>query len=306
MKKVILVTLSLIIVTTISAGFISSKITENMPIRINAKDLPEYGLVIVKPSDPAFDSMAADYLGGMSSDEIERLKPFSVFIKNNENKIVVAYAIIWEATEANGKKTAYKKYISNSSALTDKEDFFEALPRTNLNDIIRPGEVLLVSLLPEKNTGGGTGYGAQLSQNQLEQNPQNLALQLLTKYTDLTISIDGVFFEDGTYVGPDTTHFFEKMNAQVEAKREMTAYIAENLKLKKPPDEIFKVIEDKANDTSIRFNDGSPADYYKYFTKVFATEFHQMRKTLGEARTFAVARRSHEKLKIKLQKKNRE
>jgi hypothetical protein len=305
MKKIILMTLFLILVVTLSAGFISSKFAGRMSMRINAKDLPEYGLVIVKPSDPDFDGIAAQYLKGISSDEIERLKPFSVFIKNNENKILVSYAVIWEGTEASGKKTVYKKYISNPLALTDKEDFFEALPRTNLNDIIRPGEALLVSLLPvyPNNNSGGAGYGVQLNGSQFDQNSQGIASQFLEKYTDLTISIDGAFFEDGSFVGSNTTHFFEKMNAQVEAKREVTAYIAENLKLGKSRDEIFKVIEDKANDPNVRFNDGSPADYHKYFTKVFADRFNKMRKGLGEEKTLADVQRSHERLKIDLQKK---
>lgn len=307
MKKTIPIVLSLIVVVTTATGFFFSKITENMQIRINAKDLPEHGLVIIKPSDPDFDSLTADYLRGMPSDEIESIRPLSVFIKNSGDKTVVAYAVVWEGIEANGKKDSYKKFVANAEALTDREEYFAALARTtNLDDTISPSTARLISLLsvPSNNSIGGSGSSLQHSQNQSGQNPKNLASQLLTKYTDVTVSIDGVVFEDGSFAGPDTTGFFEKINAQVEAKNELIADITENLRLGKTRDDVFKDIEAKAAGENIKLDDKTPpAEYHKFFTKLYAGRFNQMRKAFGEDETLAIVRRSNEKPKIKLKKK---
>jgi hypothetical protein len=66
----------------------------------------------------------------------------------------------------------------------------------------------------------------------------------LANYTDITVSIDGVFFEDGTFVGPDTTNFFAQAQAVVAAKRDLPQQISDQLQSKKQPMEIYKTLEE--------------------------------------------------------------
>ncbi len=296
MKKAILIVLPLIIVLSTTTGFIFSRIKQTPQMRVNAKDLPKQGLIIIKPSDPAFNDLAAEFLQSVPDEEMASLKPFSVLVKNTGTKTVVAYTIVWEGTEASGKKQAYVITHANSEALTDSEEYFKAISRTNFDKTIKPGAARLLSLLPlPANTSGAGGGGFGRQQNEptpLEQSPpalgeanraetvQRYASQLLAQYVELTVSIDGVFFEDGTFAGTDTKGFFDRMKAQVEAKHDLRKSISEQLKLGKSKDEIFEDLKAKANVKGTASNllrDSTPADYYNFFSKFFAAQFLQLR-----------------------------
>lgn len=128
-----------------------------MEVKVNAKDLPEHGLIIIRPSDPSFDSLAADLFKDVPNEEVESLKPFSVLIKNETDRTVVSQTIIWELTQTDGKKISLTKASINSEALTEGKDYFEAVARTNLDNTIRPNSIQLFSLLPLSRSGGGGG-----------------------------------------------------------------------------------------------------------------------------------------------------
>jgi hypothetical protein len=301
MKKTILFVSTLIVSMSVTTGFVFSRLTQTMRARINAKDLQEYGLTVIKPSDPDFDRLASESLGGVPSDEIESLKPLSVFIKNTGNKIVVSYAIVWEGVEAGGKRKAFKMFSANSEALTDPQEFFDALPRTNLDATIRPGRTRLISLLPlplSVRSGGAGGFGGRNQDGQQGSTDggatelRQRSSELLARYTDLTVTIDGVFFDDGTFVGPDDTGFFDRMKAQVEAKLELRRGIAEKLGHGKSKDEIFKDIEAKAGaNTNVQSlaRISSPTDAYNFFSRFFAGQILTNRKAYGSERALEKA-----------------
>jgi hypothetical protein len=294
MKKTILFVSSLVLTISMTTGFVLSRFTRNMQSRMNTKDLPEHGLVIIKSSDPDFDSMTAVWLQGVTSDEIETLKPLSFFIKNTGSRTVVAHAIVSECIQADGQRKSYRMTHANSEALTDPEEYFSALSRTNLDKTIKPGAARLFSLIPLPSTfmnAGGAGSGLLNTQTEQgvtrETKAETLqsSLQSLAGCTDITVSIDGVFFDDGTFVGPDTTGFFENMKAQVEAKLALRRDIAKKLKTGKSKDEIFKDIEDKANPKPSAPNlakESNPAAYHDFFSRFFAMQILRYRKLYGE------------------------
>lgn len=299
MKKNILGALVLLTVLSMSTGFIWNRMGRIMYLKVNAKDLPEHGLIIIRPSDPSFDSIAAELLKGKPSDEVESLKPFSALIKNEGDRTVVAYTLVWELTGVDGKKTTYRKVSANSEALTEGQDFFDALARTDINPTIKPNSTRLFSLFQP--LSGGGGGGSSLSREQI----QSAGSQLATKYSDITVSIDGAFFDDGTFVGPDTTGFFDKIQIQVNAKLDVVAAIAEKVKLKKSDDEVFKDVEVKANYKGKHFLDerATLTDRYNHYSKSFATQLLQMRRIYGDKKAIAIALRSAGKPRLKLKKK---
>src|SRR5205823_9882488 len=102
-----------------------------------------------------------------------------------------------------------------------------------LDDTVRPGTARLFSLLAvppgtnrDASSGGGSfssaqpnrpGGGEPGSTESLKQ----AGSQLLSKCAELIASIDGVFFDDGTFVGPDQAGLFDQVKTQVEAKLEL-------------------------------------------------------------------------------------
>src|ERR671939_10933 len=87
----------------ITTGFtrLRKKMDSTNPM-LNIKDLPEQGLRIIAPSDPAFDGLAAPLLQGQPSSVIEALRPYSVLVKNMNHKTVVACLLKWEMMRPNG------------------------------------------------------------------------------------------------------------------------------------------------------------------------------------------------------------
>jgi hypothetical protein len=317
MKKIIMVSSLLILGLSTATGFVLSRSTQNMEVKVNAKDLPNHGLTIIKPSDSGFDNMAAALLAGRSQDEIESLKPFSVIVKNTGNRTVVAYTVIWECTEPDGRKAAYRIAHANSEALIDTEEYLKALARTpSMDDTIKPNTARLLSILP---VGRGGGFGSQGEQNQMEQSQdlpninraemiQRFGSELLRKYIDITVSIDGVFFDDGTFIGPDTTGFFDDMKIQVNAKRDLINSISEKLKLGRSKDEIFKDVEGKISSSNSKRADfnpvekSNPTDYYNYFSNYFAAEILQLRRVYGDDKALELTLRPKKKPELVLRK----
>src|SRR5436305_10297284 len=96
MKKTIVLALLFITVLSTTTGFVLSRGTQTMSVRMSAKDLPEYGLTIVTPSDPDFEALAAEQLKDVPDDIAANIKPLSFFLKNTSGRTVVAHAVIWD------------------------------------------------------------------------------------------------------------------------------------------------------------------------------------------------------------------
>jgi hypothetical protein len=282
-----------ILLLSITTGFIISQATHTMVVKIHAKDLPQHGLIIVKGSDSDFDAIAKKLLKNVTVEELENIRVVAVAVRNTGTKRVVAHTIIWECAEADGKKRAYRISYANSEFFTDGGDFSNGVNDTNLDETIEPGGERLVSLapLPHEGPGGGGGgsretqVATEAKQNDVSkyapQGISELRSRLLAKYTDITVSIDGVFFDDGTFIGPDTFGFFERMKAQVDAKQDLRNGIVEGIKEKKPQEEIFREIQAKADIEVKRPSDEGTTDYYNYCTKLFARQLLLMKKVYG-------------------------
>jgi hypothetical protein len=296
MKKRILFILATIVTLSVTTGFIASQVTSPMKIRIHAKDLPEDGLVIIKPTDSEFNGMATALLGEDSRDELEVIKPLSVIIKNMGHRTVASHQIVWEAFRPDGSKNTFKLSYTNAEFFTDGVDAVEALARTNFDKTIKPGEARLISLIPLTNGpggGGGIEFSGARSEEESHQGQDNtstdsrsdvqrIASHILTRFTNLVVQIDGVFFDDGSFIGPNTTGFFESVKTQVDAKRDLVNAIAESSKRGISADEISKDLEAKANTRANNLlSDPTPANYYNFFTKLFATQFLQQKKSQG-------------------------
>lgn len=287
---------ALVLVVSGITGFVASQATQTMGVRIHAKDLPEYGLVIIKPSDPSFNAEASALLKNATREDLESIKPLSVVIKNIGDKTVVAHTIIWEAYGGSGERQAYRISYANSEFFIDRNEYVGSLAGTDADKTIKAGSALLVSLvaLPSGNGPSGGGGGSRQNRhesqqrqdidvNDSQQSLEGLRSEVLTKYSDITILIDGVFFDDGTFVGPDSFGFFDRMRVQVDAKRDLINSIADSVEQKKSEDEIFQEIQAKANMEVKKPTDKvSLTDYYHFFTRLFAEEILLKRKQYGE------------------------
>lgn len=306
MKTAILFSLGFIIAVSITTGFMVSR-TQDMSTRISAKDLPSYGLIIIKPSDREFDEKSTGLLKHLAVDDREMAKPFTAIFKNTSDRAIVAHAIIWECEDVNGGKQSYNKIYANSEAFTDKDEYLEALRRTNLDQTIQPNSERLISISPLMNQGGGgiTSRQKSLSRganmegadalrtDKKTESTQKFNSELVNNCANVTIVIDGAFFDDGTFVGPNKLKLFEQVQTQVEAKRAVRNSIADKLLSGKSKQEIFRELEDEVNSNpanpaaSALTTKTTPEKQYEYFRKLYAKMFLGLRKVQGEDKVLA-------------------
>lgn len=290
MKNIVLIGLLLIATgAVITTGFTRRSIVklQNTKSRFNVKDLPEHGLSIIDSSDSRYGTLVSSLLQDNSDPLVETLAPFSIFIKNSSKHTVVACVLKWEMIPQNGKTLTSRREYTNLLVLMGKE-----VSGVKEGLIIRPGGTWFFtpSYLPvsqgedrSKTVNDKTEVVAEL----------NRVLPELTQFTSITVSLDGAFFDDGTFVGPDSSEFFAKVEAMRNGRRDALLAIVNDKKEGKSDIEVFKHVEELAAakvNTNAR---PTAADYYSSFRKDAAAELLRMRKAEGDAKTLG---RVHQKL----------
>lgn len=306
MKRAILVSLILILsLTSISGILYYVRMAKAVSVQVNVKDLPEHNLMLIGPSDPSFNGKVSVFLKGKSNAIVEATKPFSVFLKNAGNKAVVAYWLKWEKIRADGTIVTSGMGGSNPTDLMEGSAPGLEQLLTSSGYRIKPGSMQLVSpiISVDEEQSGSIGAitvsaadSSELGKLQEAAQNNNIAPMLdlvtaeLKSYTKITISIDGVFFEDGTFVGPDSTHFFEKIQATIDAKRDVLQEIDFALKHNRKIEEIFGNIEGLANSqVEITTPSATSTDHYNFYKKLYAKEILSMRKVMGDNTAIATA-----------------
>jgi hypothetical protein len=181
---------------------------------------------------------------------------------------------------------------------------------------VKPQSTAFVSLIGSLGgdyNGTATGYAggssdpATLDQLRLAAKEKRLpsvedaAHADLQKYKSMTVSIDGVFFEDGTFLGPDTTGFFATVEAYVNAKRDLLQEINFAVKNKRSLDEIFTYIEELAS-SPLPNKRLSQADLYNLYKKANAEEMLRLRTASNGQRAVEIELHQYQKKWPKLKK----
>ncbi len=286
MRKVVIPATLLLMLAI--AGLSLNRSARAMKLKLHAKDLPEHGLTIISPADPSFDGRLNALLRGERNEVVENLKPFSVFVKNHGSKTVVAYVIQWCFTTAEGRQDCYRKAVRNPTALMEGETLPEE--HEEQSGRIKPGADRFFSLV---SLDGGGSLRVKVSREEAERFKRgnfDRAEMLrrygaeLANYTDLTVSIDGAFFDDGTFVGPDTSGFFAQTKAMIDARSDLLSDIASALS--KPGgrsrDEAFAQLEAIAGQAETELKSSStPDDYYNHFKRAYASELLRVKDSQG-------------------------
>jgi hypothetical protein len=229
-----------------------------MSVQVNVRDLPEHGVRIIAPSDPSFDQRAQPFLKDQPKTMVDRIKPFSVIVENMAGLAIVGSRLNWEIVQLDGNVYRARIGSSNPRALMGGNKSIQ----TTRGAAIPPHSIRFVSLL------GSASEGEQVdlrnfelsfrgSQSELEEfnnallqgnreeafNKSDIA-KVIRDATSVTVSIDGIFFEDGTFVGDDKTGFFDEVKAYIDAEYDLITEISIAQTQGKTPDEIFGQVRD--------------------------------------------------------------
>ena len=283
------------LILPITVGFVFSQYTKNMQIGYSSKDLPEHGLIIVKPSDAEFDTLATILLAEQNIPDFEKIKPFSIFLKNNNSKAVVAHSIVWQFIDSDGIVISRVANYLNAPALTD--GILDMETDKEYSESIAAGSYKFLTLAPKLySQGGGGGSVESINKGDVLNTTQELSIEekrskaidslysnVLKNKNEVVILLDGVFFEDGLFVGSDTTNFFNMVDTHVKAKRDIVSLVSDNLKNSVSINTLDKTLKIKS-ETKLKdsYNILNSEDQYDYSTKMFATYFLKLRQRLGK------------------------
>ena len=317
MRKIRLSALSAILVLTGLTLFLAiNQKARAVSIQINIKDLPEHGLKLIAPTDQAFQGKLSAMRRDNKGPVAEALMPYSVLLENEGKKAIVGYRLKWEMIKPDGTVSVRQAGGANPGALMEEGPLGPEHPSLAGGFAVKPHSTAFVSLaasLGGDYSGSVTGYaGGSSDPTALDQlrlaakekrlpSVEDAVLADLQNYKSITVSLDGVFFEDGTFLGPDTTGFFATVEAYVNAKRDLLQEINYAVVHNQSLDEIFSYIEELASspppDKKL-----SQADLYNLYKKANADEVLRMRTLSNGQRAVEIELQQYQKKWPKLKK----
>jgi hypothetical protein len=273
-----------------------------MSVKVHKKDLAEHGLVIIGPTDPSFDALLAAQLKGGPNEVIETLKPYSFFIENRSEQTVVAYTLQWCFTKADGTNECHADSLTNPRALMDGGNLPDEM--IEQSGRIKPHSTRFFSLISPDGSGSLSVPANPEEVEQLKRGVspdrgkllQRYELEL-SKYSDVTFTIDGAFFDDGTFVGPDVTGFFGETKAMISARYDVLNEIMRGISNPgKTKEDVFKDLEATANQPEVLLRPKSTFDdQYKYYKRSYAGEILRSRRFVGDEKALQLALRPMKK-----------
>lgn len=285
----------LALVTMVTIVFAGFRRSNEVSVQFNTKDLPEQGVLIITPADSNFENIAADHF---KSNAPENLKPLSVFIKNSGSKLVLAYALSWEFNDKNGQVISTKAVGYSEPGVLMGNKIPKDLKHTTA---IEPNGVRCFSRDSKIDVNEGE---ANLGQNNMRASitSKSKLVEDLSRATNVTVTLDGVLFDDGSFVGPNKSHFFEQMQAMLDAKVDLLRELAE-ANQRGDVKQTFDFITQLSREKDIQFNAAFSADdWYRYFRKLYATEITDQYYAFGKDTLLPTLLESYKRARPKLRR----
>ncbi len=279
----------LILVSSLSVSFLFVRRSTAVPLKFNKKDLPQHGLVIVRQSDAELEQLRMRVRSNAVGDDDGAPQ---CFIKNlNTHKRVIAYTLKWEMTTDDGRVITRVRRETRQDILEGKE----GLPSSDERTTLLPQTARYFSLF-------GYGDGQQVDLKGIERDaPAQDNRELLRKVEEsgvrgrlnaqlqhtvsVTLSIDGALFDDGNFVGDNTTSHYERMKAQADVKRSLVREIYRRLKNAESYESVMKSIQDRSSELSAfamtPAHDAKPEDIIKHYQKLYLDQILEMKAGFG-------------------------
>jgi hypothetical protein len=260
---------------------------------IQTKDFPEQGVHLIGPSSPSFAKLAQL----VTSDELSGTAVPPVFLQNTSKHSIVGYRITWACIDRAGITDVRSKsnIISYVFLHGDESERIQAMAGDR--GVMEPNSNWFISLDGPTRRVEDTGAG------QAWMPGSYTTPKISEKYPKITISVDGVFFDDGTFVGPDTTGFFNEAEYEIDARYEILNQVESDLKSGVRVEDVFKKLEQIAGQSVPELAESpSRAEYLNFFRGMFAKNILGMKHLYGTERAIEDVHQQLSKPWVKLRK----
>ena len=165
--------------------------------RVTVSSLDAYKVVLLPWSHPDF---ARALKPGMAR-EFEALLPYTAVIKNDSDREVIAYSVLWNCVGVDGRVTTGARAVDTFSILQRGANF---LPHST--------EVVSLQLCLEAGASQ-VDMATKVSMGRL--------VDVFSQQISIDISLDAVLFDDGSAIGSDRAGWIPRWKAWLDAEREV-------------------------------------------------------------------------------------
>lgn len=162
--------------------------------RLVVRQTASQSLTLIKPTDPDFEGMLDTYYPGISDQEgyQNSIRPFLVIVRNDTSELAIAYAITWTANYTDRAVRPLRATFVNRALMDPWAATY--LP---------PGGIRLIGPMFNLTSKRYEGYHSFAQMYPASSFPS-------AGLSSVNVKVDGVVYEDGSFIGPDTTQIFER------------------------------------------------------------------------------------------------
>ncbi len=259
-------------------------------VSMTVTGLPDKGLILIGPADPRFDKLLKGLLANETTPELDALRPYSVILHNDSRQTVVAYALRWEYTNPNGKRVHVDLSDGQITRLMDGVIRKTPTEYDKVGAGIDPRSWVVATPSTVLKTSSGAGDRAK------DANYQDFLQKLVTRFSqgqDVSITLDGAFFEDGSFVGPNRSHLFENFTAEVLAKQAFVQQVVVAAQRGQSMDDVAREIQTSLPDSLAKptlASDGTMRGDEQYYRYKYASRFLLIYHNSGQESALAWAK----------------
>jgi hypothetical protein len=202
------------------------------------EDLPQFGVILVPPSVPEFAALLADIQKRIEnpvagSPPVPPSSPTrwsdpdapAMVLRNNSQIAIAALAWIWKTHRADGRAyPSSTSMIGNGPSLLAPFGFDERLRKLyGYWHVVLPGSKRLIrdSELLGDNSDVRPPEGDEIWKGGIISGGGGGRAQFRSPVIAITLALDGVFFVDGGFAGPDSLHNFDPFTAGADGRMEV-------------------------------------------------------------------------------------
>jgi hypothetical protein len=251
-------------------------------VSMTVTGLPDKGLILIGPADPRFDKLLKGLLGDETTPELDALRPYSVILHNNSSQTVVAYALRWEYTRPTGKRVHVDLSDGQITRLMDGATRKTPTEYDKVGPGIDPHSWAVATPPTVLKTSSGARDRAK------DANYQDFLQKLVTRFgqgQDVSITLDGAFFEDGSFVGPNKTHLFENFTTEVLAKQNFVQQVVVAAQQGRSMDDVARELRASLPDSPAKptlASDGTIRGDEQYYRYEYASRFLSIYRNAGQ------------------------
>lgn len=262
-----------------------------MNLEIN-NDLQAYGIEVIASSNTNFDSELMKFIGGREIllPLVEVAKPLVFFIKNNSSKEVVGVSLRWNFVKPDGKTHIFPSGASSKGVLMGmKVRDPWMIGKTSL---INSGDLRFFSHFGISQTIENMNKSIKYGRFEYNRTPEDIQRDIsyveyqkkwMEDVSGVSVSIDGIVFNDGTFVGEDKNFFFDSTNGWIQARRDFIKTLREG-KLSGKSD--TEILEQFISDVQERLpSTGEYVDERDAFEKSYKRHLNYLKQGVKRRRT---------------------